>query len=71
MFATEDARKTINAWISANTAGKIDELFAPGVLDETTLMVLANAIYFKGKWFFSGLIPGFYQRYLEGTVCEA
>ncbi len=48
MFATEEARKTINAWISANTAGKIDELFAPDVLDETTLMVLANAIYFKG-----------------------
>ncbi len=52
MFATEEARKTINAWISANTSGKIEELFAPGVLDQTTLMVLANAIYFKGKWYF-------------------
>lgn len=30
--------------------GKIKDLIAKGVVDESTKMVLANAIYFKGKW---------------------
>jgi serine protease inhibitor len=39
---------TINAWVSANTGGKI-----PKILDEITpdeVMFLINAIYFKGTW---------------------
>ncbi len=47
----EGARKTINGWVSDKTAAKIPELFAPGSLNEATRLVLANAVYFKGKWY--------------------
>ena len=48
--ATEEARRTINAWVEKETKDKIKELFKPGVLDDGTRLVLTNAIYFKGKW---------------------
>jgi serpin B len=48
--ATEQARKEINAWVEKETHDKIKELLKPGVLDPDTLLVLTNAIYFKGKW---------------------
>ena len=47
---TEAARKAINAWVDAKTQHKIQELLASGVLDSSTRLVLANAIYFKGQW---------------------
>ena len=46
----ENARATINRWVSDQTRSKIVELFVPGVLDSNTAMVLANAIYFKADW---------------------
>ena len=51
-FATqaEAARQAINAWVDAKTQHKIKELLAPGVLDSSARLVLANAIYFKGQW---------------------
>uniref|UniRef100_A0A8C8VR18 Serpin B6 n=1 Tax=Pelusios castaneus TaxID=367368 RepID=A0A8C8VR18_9SAUR len=48
--AAEDSRKHINAWVEAKTEGKIQDLLAQGVVDETTRLVLVNAIYFKGNW---------------------
>jgi serpin B len=48
--ATENARKTINAWVEKKTNGKIKDLISPGVLDSMTRLVLTNAIYFKGNW---------------------
>ncbi len=47
---TEAARQAINAWVDAKTQHKIKELLAPGVLDSSARLVLANAIYFKGEW---------------------
>ncbi|KAM6177332.1 leukocyte elastase inhibitor-like [Erethizon dorsatum] len=47
---TENTRKTINKWVKERTEGKIPELLAPGVLDDTSKLVLVNAIYFKGVW---------------------
>ncbi len=48
--ATEEARRTINAWVEQQTKDKIKELIPPGALDALTRLVLTNAIYFKGDW---------------------
>ncbi len=46
----ERARKEINNWVAQKTDSKIKELISPGVLDNFTMMVIVNAIYFNGKW---------------------
>ncbi|XP_036600337.1 serpin B11 [Trichosurus vulpecula] len=46
----EETRKMINAWVESKTNGKIKNLFNKGTLDTSTVIVLANAIYFKGQW---------------------
>src|SRR5262249_62022749 len=48
--ATEEASKTINAWVEKQTQDKIKELLKPGILNQLTRLVLTNAIYFKGDW---------------------
>ncbi len=47
---TEGSRQRINAWVGERTAGMIPELLSKGVLDGSTILVLTNAIYFKGTW---------------------
>ncbi len=47
---TEAARQTINRWVEEKTREKIRELIRPGDLDPSTVMVLVNAIHFKGDW---------------------
>jgi len=47
---TEEARSTINGWVSDQTQSKISELIPPGILNLNTRLVLANAIYFKADW---------------------
>lgn len=46
----EAARIQINAWVEDETQGKIKDLIPPGMLDSLTMLVLTNAIYFKGNW---------------------
>lgn len=46
----ENGRQTINRWVADNTAGKIPDLLAPRTIDAGTVLVLTNAIYFKGDW---------------------
>lgn len=48
--STEAARQTINKWVESKTNNKIKDLFEKGVLNESTKLVLTNAIYFKGTW---------------------
>lgn len=48
----EAARQAINNWVSEETAGKIPDLIGEGVLSPLTRLVLANAIYFNGSWYY-------------------
>lgn len=48
----EAARQEINAWIAEQTAQRILEILPPGVINPTTRLVLANAIYFNAAWQF-------------------
>jgi len=47
----EDPRSVgiINAWASDKTHGRINRI-ADGLIKQLTEMVLANAVYFRGKW---------------------
>ncbi|XP_031728228.1 leukocyte elastase inhibitor-like isoform X3 [Anarrhichthys ocellatus] len=46
----EDARVNINSWVEKETQGKIKDLLKKDIVDGTTMLVLVNAIYFKGNW---------------------
>jgi serpin B len=46
----EQARQTINTWVSDQTADKINNLLPEGSLDDQTRMVLVNAIHLKFPW---------------------
>jgi serpin B len=48
-FETPEAADTINKWARKNTHGKIDNVVS-FPFPAATQVVLANAIYFKGKW---------------------
>ena len=48
--ASEKARKQINTWVAKQTHQLIKELLMPGAVGADTVMVLVNAVYFKGKW---------------------
>ncbi len=46
----EGARMLINAWVSSETADKINNLLPAGSLDNGTRMVLVNALHLKFPW---------------------
>ncbi|XP_006115619.1 serpin B10 isoform X2 [Pelodiscus sinensis] len=48
--AAEQVRKEINSWAESQTEGKIQNLLPKGAVHANTVLVLVNAIYFKGKW---------------------
>ncbi len=48
--APESARRQINDWVSDQTKKRIKDIIPPGLLDPSTRLVLANAIYFKATW---------------------
>ena len=48
--ASEDARVTINEWVSGKTEGRIEELIPEGLLGPLTRLVLTNAITFNAAW---------------------
>ncbi len=47
---SEQARARINEWVSTQTRGHILDLIPSGAITADTRMVLANALYFKGRW---------------------
>lgn len=48
--AAEPSRKTINTWVAKNTKDRVKDLLPEGSVDESTRLVLTNAVYFKGSW---------------------
>src|SRR5581483_6536964 len=47
-FAAASAPVTVNAWVSANTKGRIAGIVDR--LDPVQVLTLVNAVYFKGRW---------------------
>ncbi|MGE0490233.1 MAG: serpin family protein [Vulcanimicrobiota bacterium] len=46
----EQARKTINSWVSQATREKIIDLLPTGAIDGSVRLVITNAVYFKANW---------------------
>lgn len=49
-FMSPGALGTINGWVREKTMGRIDNLVKADDLTPDTLLILINAIYFKGVW---------------------
>ncbi|XP_069884721.1 serpin B12 isoform X1 [Dipodomys merriami] len=47
---TENSRQKINFWVESQCQGKIKELFSKDTINDATVLVLVNAVYFKAKW---------------------
>ncbi|XP_061305322.1 ovalbumin-related protein Y-like [Pezoporus flaviventris] len=48
--ASDRARQLINSWVKNQTNGHIQDFLEPRSVDPDTLLVIVNAIYFKGIW---------------------
>jgi serpin B len=48
--APEEARRAINAWVAGQTHDQVRELLQSGDVTADSRLVLASAIYFKGRW---------------------
>ncbi|XP_004858507.1 serpin B12 [Heterocephalus glaber] len=48
--STEKSRQMINFWVESQCQGKIKELFSKDTINDATVLVLVNAVYFKAKW---------------------
>lgn len=52
----------INDWTNLNTNGVIDKLLTNRDIDNNTVAVLLNALYFKAKWATTGALPLFMEE---------
>ena len=49
-FSRPDSVERINAWVARETADAIPELLREDDVDPATVLVLVNAVYFRGEW---------------------
>lgn len=49
-FTDPQTLQTINDWVESKTQNKIKKLLKPGDINAQTVLVLINAVYFKGIW---------------------
>lgn len=52
----------INSWISEQTHGQISDILKEGDVSADTIMLLVNALHFKGRWSEYGFDPNFTKR---------
>ncbi|XBI76026.1 hypothetical protein VPH35_069310 [Triticum aestivum] len=67
-------QKQINAWVAAATNDLIPSILSPDALSSRTVLVLANAIYFRGRWekpFDKELTKDDKFHRLDGTAVDA
>jgi serpin B len=50
VYETEASRQIINSWIEEKTNKKIKNLIPSNAIEKETVLVLTDAIYFKGEW---------------------
>uniref|UniRef100_A0A8D2QHV0 Serpin domain-containing protein n=1 Tax=Zonotrichia albicollis TaxID=44394 RepID=A0A8D2QHV0_ZONAL len=48
--ASNQTRQRINSWVKNQTNGQIRDFLEPSSVNPQTVLVLVNAIFFKGKW---------------------
>lgn len=58
----------INEWAKSNTNGIIDKVLEPSEISPDALAYIMNALYFKAKWDYNGLVPMFVE---ENTKSES
>lgn len=46
----EPSRAIINDWVASQTDGRIEELLPAGAVDQSTRLLLTNAVYFDAAW---------------------
>ncbi|XP_040840685.1 serpin B12 isoform X2 [Ochotona curzoniae] len=46
----ENSRQLINFWVESQCQGKIKDFFSKNTINDATVLVLVNAVYFKAKW---------------------
>lgn len=46
----DGTRRDINAWVENATSSKVKGLLSSSAVDDSTVLVLVNAVYFKGIW---------------------
>ncbi|XP_020596943.1 serpin-Z1C-like [Phalaenopsis equestris] len=66
-------QKKINNWIEEKTNGIIKNLIPDGAVQNTTRLILANALYFKGKWqnkFDSSITGNNHFYLLDGSTIQ-
>jgi len=64
------AAEIINKWIEENTGGKIEDMLSSADISPGTVLILSNAIYFKGLWLYQFNIDDTVEREFKISTGE-